>query len=1074
MNFQERYNKLNPEQKKAVDCTEGPVMVIAGPGSGKTELLGVRIANIIKKTDTPPESILCLTYTHAASINMKERLTELIGDEAYKVPVYTFHSFCEKIIQNHGDYFYKGASFELIDEVTQIEVFQDILKKMKYDDPLVSFHPKEGFVYLKSIKSTVSDLKEGGVTPDEFQAVVQENEVILKEINPIISSVFKERVNNITFQDIEKIISSIKKIKPKNNFNHIKPINLVVSKSLQKIADLGDKKNIKKWKDNWTYKDKEERFLKDSKSLEKLKSLAFVYKQYQEKINTLGYYDFSDMIMGVIEKMEEDKVFYDEVREKYLYILVDEFQDTSGLQMRFLNLLLKDDIDNNPNICTVGDDDQAIYRFQGAEISNILDFKERYPSTKIISLIRNYRSTEDIIEKSYGIIKRGEERLENFIEEADKKMISAKKEKGSIFCKEFRTEEEEFSFVAKEVKKILKQTSPKEVAVIARTHNTLKRSLPFFDELEIPTVSEKKGDVLEEEHIKQIVNILKLTDTLLQGNKKVYDEILAEVITYPFWQIERRKIWEVSQKAFRRKISWIQCLEEDKDLSWISSFLIDLSLKAKTAPVEEVIDVIIGNKKENFQSRYKDYYFSDKKLKKSKAEYISLMSSLKCFIQAVRDYRKQENIKTKDVVSFLEAVESNNLSISNKKPLIKEGSAVSLITAHGAKGREFEVVFVLNCYEKEWASSKNRRKISLFSNTPFQKAGDSKDDWIRLFYVTLTRAKKTIYLTFHKVKDNKGKENNLLEFLSNFNIEKKEEDIFLKNFSSFMGERHIPPFISNEKELLFSLVENYKLSPTGLSSYLNIVDGGPEAFFKKSILRFPEKTPLFFSYGTAVHKALSKAIQLKKQGVVLSEKEVYDVFQEVIKKERLSEIDLKKLLEQGRKELTVFYKARKNSFKEEDETEKNFASQNCFIEDVPITGQIDRLSPAEDGLVVIDFKTGRSISGWEKGSAKEKIKAWSYRRQLVFYKILVESSDEYKGKSEVKKGVIDFVTPRKNKEVISLELEIKEEEVERLKKLIYAVGKRIKKLKFDPEPKKEKVDDIEEFENRILKEADLI
>ncbi|MEA2092435.1 MAG: ATP-dependent helicase, partial [Patescibacteria group bacterium] len=901
MKFQERYNNLNLEQKRAVDYINGPLMVIAGPGSGKTELLGVRTANIIKKTDTPPESVLCLTYTNAASINMKERLIELIGDDAYKVPVYTFHSFCQKIIQDYGDYFYKGAFFELIDEVTQIEIIQDIIKKMDYDNPLSSFHPKEGFVYLKDITEVISDLKQGGVAPDEFEEIVKENKIILREINPIISSVFQKRVNTITFQEIENVIRKIKKIETRKKLNHIKPISLVVVKSLEKIVDSGDKKNIKEWKNKWTYKNREERFLNDSKNLEKLKGLSSVYKDYQEKMNNLGYYDFSDMIMEVIKKMEGDDLFYDEIREKYLYVLVDEFQDTSGVQMRFLNLLLKDDIDNNPNICTVGDDDQAIYRFQGAEISNILEFKERYPSTKIISLIRNYRSTEDIIKKSYGVIKKGEERLENFIKEADKKMISAKKEKGEIICKEFKTEEEEFSFVAKEVKKILKDILPEEIAVIAKTHNTLKRLIPFFNELQISTVSEKKRDVLEEEHIKQIVNILKLVGTLLSGDKKIYDEILSEVITYPFWGIERRKIWEVSQKSFKDKTSWIQCMEEDKNLSWLSSFLLDLSLKAKTAPVEEVIDIIIEN-------YYKNYYFPEEKLRKNKMDYIFLMSSLKCFIQAVRDYRKQENIKTKDVLNFLEAVEKNNLPIIDKNPLVMDSSAVSLITAHGVKGKEYKAVFVLNCYQKEWASSKNRKKINLFSNTPFSKTGDSKDDWIRLFYVTLTRAKEKIYLTFHKVKDNKGKENIPLEFLSEFQIEKAKEEVYLKDVSSFLGGHHTPPFVSNEKEILFSLVKDYKLSPTGLSSYLDITRGGPEEFFKKNILRFPEKRISVFSYGTAVHKALSKAIENKKGGLILSEKEVCDIFEKALKKERLLEEDFKNLLKRGKKELTIFYK----------------------------------------------------------------------------------------------------------------------------------------------------------------------
>src|SRR6056297_1759490 len=150
--FKKKYNRLNKEQKRAVDKIDGPLMVVAGPGSGKTELLSVRAANVLKKKDVPARSLLCLTFTDSAALNMRERLVEMVGEEGYKVPTFTFHSFCKEIIDNNPEYFYKGADFDLADEITKTEILEDIIENMDYSDPLNSKHPKIGYIYLKPFK----------------------------------------------------------------------------------------------------------------------------------------------------------------------------------------------------------------------------------------------------------------------------------------------------------------------------------------------------------------------------------------------------------------------------------------------------------------------------------------------------------------------------------------------------------------------------------------------------------------------------------------------------------------------------------------------------------------------------------------------------------------------------------------------------------------------------------------------------------------------------------------------------------------------------------------------------------
>ena len=157
--FKEKYAKLNNEQKEAVDCIDGPMLVVAGPGSGKTELLSLRVANILQKTDVFPNNILCLTFTEAAATNMRNRLSDIIGQAAYKVAIHTFHSFGNEIINQNPEYFYQGATYNPVDDLAQVEIIEEILKESKHNSKLRSYNPEQGFVYMKDIIERISDLK---------------------------------------------------------------------------------------------------------------------------------------------------------------------------------------------------------------------------------------------------------------------------------------------------------------------------------------------------------------------------------------------------------------------------------------------------------------------------------------------------------------------------------------------------------------------------------------------------------------------------------------------------------------------------------------------------------------------------------------------------------------------------------------------------------------------------------------------------------------------------------------------------------------------------------------------------
>jgi DNA helicase-2/ATP-dependent DNA helicase PcrA len=437
--FLSQYQKLNPEQKLAVDAIEGPVLVIAGPGSGKTQLLSLRVANIIQQTDTLPSSILCLTFTESAAANMRDRLITMLGREAHKVAIHTFHSFGSEVINQNPEYFFFGAGYQPSDDLAQYEIFRNIFREISLTDTLSSYHQDHDFTYLKDAQATIKALKNGGLTPTDFTLVLDSNESFLNQANPIFQDFFANKIDQSSISNLPFLIQNIQNIilpKINNKIHNTYPtLQEIILKELQlvwlKIQDIPEKRKqttpLTEWKKlRITLNNKKLPVLKDSQNLEKQKSLQQIYIKYQQNLHKQKLYDFEDMLLEVVKAFEDPQkpeLKYN-IQEKYQYILVDEFQDTNGVQMRLLNNLLDSEVNfGNPNVLAVGDDDQAVFKFQGASIQNILKFKENYPQAKIVTLTKNYRSTQQILDIAMQVIEQSSERLAK-MEGVDKKLVS--------------------------------------------------------------------------------------------------------------------------------------------------------------------------------------------------------------------------------------------------------------------------------------------------------------------------------------------------------------------------------------------------------------------------------------------------------------------------------------------------------------------------------------------------------------------------------------------------------------------------------------------------------------------------
>jgi DNA helicase II / ATP-dependent DNA helicase PcrA len=1115
VDFQEKYKLLNKEQKEVVDTIEGPVLVVAGPGSGKTEVLGIRVANILKKTDISPGNILCLTFTDSAAVNMRDRLKEIIGQDAFKVAIHTFHNFGVDIINYHPEIFYKGAVFSPADELTQLDLLEGIFSKLKYDNPLKKIHPEQGYTYLRSVQKSIQYLKKAGLTPEEFNSILDHNESSLSFLNPLVGEYFKDKIKKENLKTLPELIVKIKRYKQKKfPVNHMKSLVSFVTESLEhsleKALEKEETKPLSEWKRERIYKNEDgDYLLKETKHLEKMRALAEVYGEYRKLMYAQGYYDFDDMILDTLTAIEKNSELRYELQEQFQYILVDEFQDTNDAQMRLLRLLTSADVhEGRPNIMAVGDDDQAIFKFQGAEISNILKFKEYYRDPKIITMVKNYRSRQDILDVARYIITQGKERLENVVPEVNKilKSVNDGIAEGEIKSKSFPTIDHEYIWIANEVKKLIdKGLEPDNIGIIARKHNDLKILLPYLEKKKIPVSYEAQRNVLQELHIRQIIQISRLVISLLEKNKEVSDDLLPEILSYPFWDIERKIIWEISRKAYKNKESWIDVMlnHKSKKINEIADFFLFLAKLSKYEPVDRVIEKIIGAKvhalpdsedddfenkdKEKYEyiSPFKDYYFSQEKFKKDPDEYLIFLSALRTFVYALREYKQGQIIGLQDMINFVETHENNNMVLSDNGIFLQSRNTVNLLTAHKAKGMEFDTVFILNCQDDIWAGKRQGSRLPFPSNLPITPAGDNKDDQLRLFYVAVTRAIRRLYFTSYEM-SNTGKEDSRLQFISSPNDEKlnkvnkflspeiekdnKEKKIEKEILTSPWGLNHYPPFLKDEKILLKSILENYKLNVTHMNNFLNVVDGGPQLFLEQNLLRFPQPKSVSLSYGSAMHQVLHQIYEhLKKTKRMPNKNKIIDWFEKFLKNQRLNKHDFAHYFKRGKEALTVFLEKNKNNFKIGHFSEFSFKQEGVVIKETPITGKIDKMETIENEIIVYDFKTGKYSENWKGSNEREKIKLWKYKNQLIFYKLLVENSRKFGGNYKVEKGFIEFLEPKNKKEIVSLPLVIEEKEVDRLERLIIAVYKKIINLDF-PETKKYSKDikGIKEFEDSLI------
>ncbi len=1099
--FDTRYRTLNAAQKQAVDTTDGPLMVVAGPGTGKTELLSMRVANILRVADVLPQNILCLTYTESGAYAMRERLAGLIGADAYKVAIHTFHSFGSEIINRNAEYFYHGAYFRPADELSSYEVLRSIFEKLPHDNQLASKMNDE-FTYLRDTQTAISDLKKSGLTSDELVAILDRNDRFIEWLQPRLESVFGPRLSKKSFDAIESLIQDVSSYTEESyGLITYEPLHSLVRASLElalEHARVDDNtKPLSAWKREWCEKRSDgELTLKDAKRSVRLRAVAGIYYEYLLAMQGRSLYDFDDMILRTVHALE----VFDELRlnlqEQYQYILVDEFQDTNDAQMRLLwNLSNNASSEGRPNIMVVGDDDQAIYRFQGANLSNILDFRTLYRDVEIVTLRDNYRSSAPILELARTTITRAEERLEHTIPELDKTLTPHHLPKQShVTYTSFPDEASEYAAIAKRIVDERKTHPEQTIAIISRHHRQLQAVLPYLQKQRIPVSYDRRDNVLDTPPIQFLEQLARIITLVAEQQLDEVNGLLPELLAHPAWGIEPKELWKLSLEAHKNRQLWLETmLDREGQFADIAEWLIYTAHLSLHEPLEYILDHLTGTVEdqvsdneqaepaedvtmvthEGFQSPLRDYFFKHDLLEQQPALYVSYLDALASIRRRIRDYRPEGQLLLRDFMYCLDKYRELGIGIQSSGHIVDDHQPVELLTAHRSKGLEFDMVHVIELADSVWGETARSRGrlINYPHNLPIGISGDSSDEHIRLLFVALTRAKTNLLLSTHQ-KNGNGKSLLPVGYLEHMPVIHEESSSPAIELYETMWHSHLGDIGEHTmRELLRDTLAKYKLSATHLCNFIDVSRGGPELFLLQNLLRFPQAMSPSAAFGSAVHATLQRAhAHLTATGKKRPVEDLLGDFEAALSEHQLASEQHAYFAKKGSDVLSAFFAARYESFSPSQRVEQNFGNEGVVIGDTRLSGAIDLMDIDEETktIIVTDYKTGKSTTSWQGRTEYEKIKLHHYRQQLMFYKLLIEHSRQYAGYT-VTRGVIEYVEPDDRGIINRIELDYDMNELNEFNTLIQGVWRRILELDFTTREDYEKnLGGIKAFEAEIL------
>ena len=881
---------LNSEQRQAVTTTEGPLLIIAGAGTGKTTVIARRIAYIIGKKLAKPAEILALTFTDKAAQEMEERVDILVPYGYIDTQISTFHAFGDQVLRDHALEIGLSPDFRILTRPEQILFFQQNL--FAFD--LQYFRPLSNpYKFIDAILTLISRAKDEDVTPAEY-------------------------------------LTYAKKIK----------------------RDTVEKK----------------------RQIE----LAMAFEKYEKLKTEAGFLDFGDQVVKTLDLLRNRPKILAGYQNRFKYILVDEYQDTNYAQNELVKLLAQ----KRKNICVVGDDDQAIYKFRGAAISNILEFKKNYPKAKQVVLTQNFRSTQAILDSAYKLISHNNpDRLE-IRNKITKKLKSEKGEKGLPPKLLFgATLSEETELVTAEIESLQKNAGLKfsDIAVLVRANSSAEPFIQSLHSRGIPFQFIGAFGLYDRPEVKMLIAFLKALSTFSDDLNLYY------LATSELYQISPEEMIKLNDLAKRRTKTLYEIIKnnlgeiniDEKRKKSFGKMLADISTFINFSRKEDVGKVLYQYLKESG--------YLKKLVRENSPEAQEKVANIAKFFERISEFGRIAQVESvQNFSSFLEVMRASGENPATAQ-LDPDLDAVNILTVHSAKGLEFKAVFLVNLVSDRFPVRDRSEPIPLPDKLIKETLplGDFHlQEERRLFYVGLTRAKDYLYLTY--ARDYGGKRTRkvspfVLETLDIAQV----EGMPVKSSSLEKIERFKP---REKGQLIFDFGKQkvitedriLDLSRVQIESYLSCALQYWYGYISK--LQVPRGYSLV--YGIALHKAVEEFYKYKIRGKLPFLDQILQVLEDSwVAEGFLTAEHERQLLLNAKRVISDFYRREKDKKLKGVEVEKTFR----FVEDrVIVRGRIDYLE--DNGKVtILDFKSTQDIDE-EKGidrvkqSIQLKIYALAYQK----------------------------------------------------------------------------------------------
>jgi DNA helicase II / ATP-dependent DNA helicase PcrA len=922
--------ELNKEQLAAVKHKSGPLMIIAGAGTGKTTVITERIKYLIEKNLANPSEILTLTFTEKAAREMEERVDLAMPYGYTQMWISTFHSFCDRVLRAEALQIGLDPRFRLMTQAETMQLVRNNIFKFKLNYFMPLGNPTK-FV--------------GGML-QHFSRLQDE------DVNP---------AQNLRWIQIQK-----SKIKNKND----------------KLESIIDKTELEKWEE-----------------------LAGAYKTYEELKIKEGKFDYGDLIVKTLELFRKRPNILKSYQKQFKYILVDEYQDTNIAQNELVKLLSG----KEGNTTVVLDDDQSIYRFRGAAVSNAIQFRKTFPKTKIVTLIKNYRSSQEILNKAYDLIQNNNpDRLE-VVEKIDKKLVSVTSNKG----KEKRKDEIKFIHsdrveneaeeVAKEISRIKDQGSKiryKDMAILVRANNHAESFTRALARHGIPFQFLGPGRLFKQPEIIDLISYLKVLYNFED------DVSLNRLLSMEQFGIDAVDIARINNFARKNNFSVFDATAKLKRLD------LKKNSKKQIRNLRKIIKKHLKLVRKESAGQILYYFLEstdliDKLLNPETIDAEKRAKNIGKFFDKLKTYEVDH-----EDASVFAIVDWIDLSMDlGESPLAAdtdwtEINAVNILTVHSSKGLEFPVVFLVNLVSQRFPTIERREQIPIPDELIKEvvPSGDAHtQEERRLFYVGMTRAKEKLYLTAADYYGEGKREKKLSPFIfealgdeamrSELSFAKASDDKQL-SFESFKIADHGPQITDHRQKIHIDYLSY---------SQISIFEICPLHYKLQYILKVPTAPSAALSFGSSIHNTMkdlyesvmggkkssgSETLKGRRPTVNFAHKLLTDNWQSIGYKSKAHE---KKMFERGKIYLSDYLKKEFDPKVKTVLLEQPFVIPLHFVQDEPaerplkIGGRMDRIDKIPEGIEIIDYKTSESVPDQKKVDRD---------LQLTFYALAANGIDE--------------------------------------------------------------------------------